>query len=61
MKIQYNLIFENKKHEKKYTKFKILNVLTFLMYLLQYMISPEINKVARSLVYETNKKEILDL
>jgi hypothetical protein len=41
MKIQYNLIFENKKHEKKYTKFKIFNVLTFLMFLLQYMILPQ--------------------
>jgi hypothetical protein len=34
MKIQYNIIFENKKQQQKYSKFKILNVL------LQYMISP---------------------
>ncbi len=39
MKIQYNLIFENKKHEQKKTKSNISNVLTFLMVMLQNMIS----------------------
>jgi hypothetical protein len=51
MKIQYNLIFENKKQQEKKTNFKILNVWACLMVLLQYMISPFFRTNMNSLRY----------
>jgi hypothetical protein len=55
MKFQYNLIFENKKHEQKYTKSMISNNLTFLMVMLQNMLSPAkpiINSIKKWVVYK---------
>jgi hypothetical protein len=51
MKIQYNLIFESKKQQQKYSKFKNLNVLTIFMVLLQYMISPNYSPLHLGITY----------